>query len=155
MVQKPKKTQKSRKAAVKKRSNEKRLAAADYEALAHFRYRLRLFVAFADENAKKAGLTSQQFQTLLAIKGFSRREPMFVGELAKLMLIKHHTTVELVDRMVRLELLRRTVDANDNRRVLVMLTKKGLRLLEKVAAVNFRHLGSSSRTLSRISRILS
>jgi len=155
MVQKPKKTQKSRKAAVKKRSNEKGLAAADYEALAHFRYRLRLFVAFADENAKKAGLTSQQFQTLLAIKGFSRREPMFVGELAKLMLIKHHTTVELVDRMVRLELLRRTVDANDNRRVLVMLTKKGLRLLEKVAAVNFRHLGSSSRTLSRISRILS
>lgn len=155
MVRKPKKTRKSRKIAVRKRSPEKQLAATDYEALAHFRYRLRLFVAFADENAKKAGLTSQQFQTLLAIKGFSRRKPMFVGELAKLMLIKHHTTVELVDRMVKLELLRRTVDANDNRRVLVTLTKKGLRLLQKVAAVNFRHLGSSSRTLSRISRILS
>ena len=114
-----------------------------------------MFVAFADENAKKAGLTSQQFQVLLAIKGFSRQKPMFVGELAKLMLIKHHTTVELVDRMAKLELLRRTVDANDNRRVLVTLTKKGLRLLEKVASVNFRHLGSSSRTLSRISKILS
>jgi DNA-binding MarR family transcriptional regulator len=79
---------------------------------------------------------------------------MFVGELAKLMLIKHHTTVELVDRMAKLELLRRAVDANDNRRVFVTLTKKGLRLLQKVAAVNFRHLGSSSRTLSKLSRIL-
>lgn len=155
MVRKPQKTQKSRKTTVKKRSDEKGLAAADYEALAHFRYQLRLFVAFADENAKKAGLTSQQFQALLAIKGFSRRKPMFVGELANLMLIKHHTTVELVDRMARLELLRRTVDANDNRRVLVTLTKKGLRLLERVATVNFRHLGSSSRTLSKLSGILS
>jgi len=155
MVRKLKKMHKSQKIAVKKRSHEKGLADADYEALAHFRYRLRLFVAFADENAKKAGLTSQQFQVLLAIKGFSRRKPMFVGELAKLMLIKHHTTVELVDRMAKLELLRRTVDANDNRRVLVTLTKKGLRFLEKVASVNFRHLGSSSRTLSNLSRILS
>lgn len=155
MVRKLKKTRKSQKTAVRKRSDKKDLAAADYEALAHFRYRLRLFIAFADENAKKAGLTSQQYQALLSIKGFSRHQPMFVGELAKLMLIKHHTTVELVDRMVKLELLRRTVDANDNRRVLVTLTKKGLRLLQKVATVNFRHLGSSSRTLSRISRILS
>ena len=154
MVRKPKKTQKPRKTAVRKRSDEKGLLDADYEALAHFRYRLRLFVAFADENAKKAGLTSQQFQVLLAIKGFSRRKPMFVGELAKLMLIKHHTTVELMDRMVKLELLRRTVDANDNRRVLVTLTRKGLRLLEKVAAVNFKHLGSSNRTLSKLSAIL-
>jgi len=47
------------------------------------------------------------------------------------------------------------VDGDDNRRVLVTLTKKGLRFLEKVASVNFRHLGSSSRTLSNLSRILS
>lgn len=155
MVRKKQETQASQKTAIKKRSNQGERAAIDFEALAHFRYRLRLFVAFTDENAKKAGLTSQQYQALLAIKGFSRRKPMFVGELAKLLLIKHHTTVELVDRMIKLELLQRTVDANDNRRVLVTLTKKGLRLLQKVAAVNFKHLGSSNRTLSKLSRILS
>lgn len=155
MVRKKQETQASQKIAIKKRSNQGERAAIDFEALANFRYRLRLFVAFTDENAKKAGLTSQQYQALLAIKGFSRRKPMFVGELAKLLLIKHHTTVELVDRMIKLELLQRTVDANDNRRVLVTLTKKGLRLLQKVAAVNFKHLGSSNRTLSKLSRILS
>ena len=80
---------------------------------------------------------------------------MFVGELAQFLLIKHHTTVELVDRMAKLGLLRRTVDANDHRRVLVTLTKKGHLSLQKVATVNFKHLGSSSLTLSKISRLLS
>src|SRR5437588_11814847 len=95
----------------------------DYEALAQFRYRLRLFLAFSDINAKNAGITSQQYQALLAVKGFSSQTPMSVGELSRLLLIKHHTTVELVDRMVKLGLLQRTVDAHDRRRVLVTLTK--------------------------------
>ena len=68
MVRKPQKTQKPQKTAVRKRSDEKERAAIDFEALAHFRYRLRLFVTFTDENAKNAGLTSQQYQALLAIR---------------------------------------------------------------------------------------
>jgi DNA-binding MarR family transcriptional regulator len=99
--------------------------AIDYEALAQFRYRLRLFLVFSDMKATDAGITSQQYQALLAVKGFSSQTPMFVGELSRLLLIKHHTTVELVDRMVKLGLLRRTADAHDKRRVLVTLTKRG------------------------------
>ena len=127
--------------------------SVDYEALAQFRYRLRVFLEFADTNARKVGLTSQQYQALLTIKGLSGETPMFVGELAGFLLIKHHTAVELVGRMVRLGLLQKTVDASDNRRVLVTLTKKGNLLLRKVAAVNFRHLGTSSLTLSRVTRL--
>jgi DNA-binding MarR family transcriptional regulator len=127
--------------------------SVDYEALAQFRYRLRVFLEFADTNARKVGLTSQQYQALLTIKGLSGETPMFVGELAGFLLIKHHTAVELVGRMVRLGLLQKTVDASDNRRVLVTLTKKGNLLLRKVAAVNFRHLGASSLTLSRVTRL--
>ena len=127
--------------------------SVDYEALAQFRYRLRVFLEFADTNAKKVGLTSRQYQALLTIKGLSGEKPMFVGELARFLLIKHHTAVELVGRMVRLGLLQRTADASDNRRVLVTLTKKGNLLLRKVAVVNFRHLGASSLTLSRITRL--
>ncbi len=127
--------------------------SVDYEALAQFRYRLRVFLEFADTNARKVGLTSQQYQAPLTIKGLSGETPMFVGELAGFLLIKHHTAVELVGRMVRLGLLQKTVDASDNRRVLVTLTKKGNLLLRKVAAVNFRHLGASSLTLSRVTRL--
>ena len=138
-----------------KRSKGNALNTVDYEALAQFRYRLRHFLAFSDVNAKNAGVTSQQYQALLAIKGFSSQTPMFVGELSRLLLIKHHTAVELVDRMVKLRLLQRTVDAKDKRRVLVTLTKRGQLLLQKVAAIHFKHLGSSSRMLRKISKLLS
>jgi DNA-binding MarR family transcriptional regulator len=137
-----------------KRRTANALNTVDYEALAQFRYRLRLFLAFSDIKAKNAGITSQQYQALLAVKGFSSQTPMFVGELSRLLLIKHHTTVELVDRMVKLGLLQRAVDAHDRRRVLVTLTKRGRLLLQRVAAIHFDHLGSSSRTLRKISKLL-
>jgi hypothetical protein len=54
-----------------KRSKANALNTVDYEALAQFRYRLRLFLVFSDMKAKNAGITSQQYQALLAIKGFS------------------------------------------------------------------------------------
>ena len=151
---KRKPAKKTLKAATKKRSKKGASALTDYEALAQFRYRLRLFVAFSDSNAKKAGLTSQQFQALLAVKGFSSQKPMFIGELAKLLLTKHHTVVELVNRIVKLKLLKRSVDSNDNRRVLVTLTNKGHRLVEGIAKVNLRHLRASKLTLSRMSNVL-
>ncbi|MEO8320340.1 MAG: MarR family transcriptional regulator [Bradyrhizobium sp.] len=154
MVRPKQKPQKRQKAAAAKPAKGMPRRAVSYEALAQFRYRLRLFLAFSDTNAKKAGLTSQQYQALLAIKGFAQERPMFVGELAHYLLIKHHTAVELVDRMVKLKLLRRTTDAVDNRRVLVTLTKRGQLRLQKVAATNFKHLGSSSRMLHKISKLL-
>jgi DNA-binding MarR family transcriptional regulator len=138
----------------RKRSDGKAADAVDFEALAQFRYGLRLFLAFSDVNAKNAGVTSPQYQALLAIKGYSRQAPMHVGELSRLLLTKHHTTVELVDRLMKLGLLRRSVDARDKRRVLVTLTKKGQSRLQKVAAIHFKHLGSSSRMLRKISKML-
>lgn len=128
--------------------------AVDYRALAEFRHRLRIFLAFSEVNAGRAGLTSQQYQALLTIKGFGREDAMFVGELARLLLIKHHTAGELIARMTTLGLLTRNVDANDNRRVLVTLTRKGMLRLEKVAAVNFKHLGAASLTFSRLLKLI-
>lgn len=155
MVQpKRRKPPKSSGSAIEKRSNAKTPDVVDYQALSQFRYRLRIFLAFSNANAHNIGLTSQQYQALLAIRGFSSQRPVSVGELAKALLTKHHSTVELVDRMSKLGLLQKTMDANDNRRVLVTLTKKGRLLLRKVAKVNFKHLGSSSLTLSKISKLL-
>ena len=152
---KQRKSLQSDKAESSKRSKANAFNPVDYEALAQFRYTLRLFLAFSDTNAKNAGLTSQQYQALLAIKGFSSQTPMFVGELSRLLVIKHHTTVELVDRMVKLGLLKRMADTQDKRRVQVTLTKRGQLLLQKVATIHFKHLGSSSRMLRKVSKLLS
>lgn len=75
------------------------LSATDYETLATFRYGVRRYLAFAEANARSVGLTSQQHQALLAIKVRTASKPMSIGDLAVELLIKHHSTVELVGRL--------------------------------------------------------
>jgi DNA-binding MarR family transcriptional regulator len=122
----------------------------DYGTLAEFRYQLRKFLAFSEAAAEKAGLTPQQHQALLAIKGFSSTEPISVGDLARFLLVRHHTAVELMDRMTKLGLLSRVVDADDGRRALVKLTRKGEQKLRTLSKIHFEELGSASPALTRI-----
>jgi DNA-binding MarR family transcriptional regulator len=56
------------------------------------------------------------------------------------MLLKHHSTVELVDRLVELDLVSRQPDEADRRRVLLSLTTKGKRLLTKLSAAHLEEL---------------
>jgi DNA-binding MarR family transcriptional regulator len=124
--------------------------AVDFGALAEFRYQLRKFLAFSEDAAGKAGLTPQQYQALLAIKGFSNPDPVSVGDLARYLLVKHHSAVELVDRMTKLGLLGRSVDDSDARRVLVRLTAKGEQKLRNLAKIHFEELRSASPALTGI-----
>ena len=127
-----------------------RARAVDYKALARFRYQLRRFLSFSEAAAQKAGLTPQQHQALLAIKGFSGPDPISVGELAQFLLIRHHTTVELIDRMTKLGLLKRVVDGADSRRVLLKLTTKGELKLRTLSRIHFEELRSASPALAKI-----
>ena len=74
---------------------------ADYQALSDFRYALRRFLAFSSDAAREVGLTPQQHQALLAIMGHPAAVAMTIGMLAERLLLKHHSTVELVDRLDR------------------------------------------------------
>ena len=128
--------------------------AVDYQALARFRYQLRLFLSFREAGAQKAGLTPQQHQALLGIKGFSGPGPASIGDLARFLLIRHHTAVELVNRMTRLGLLSRVVDAEDGRRVLVQLTAKGERKLQALSRTHIEELRSVNRALGKFLRTM-
>ncbi len=105
------------------------LTQADYTSLADFRYLLRHFLAFSEVAAQKAGLTPQQHQALLAVKGFPGRERATIGELAERLNLRHHSVVGLIDRLVSKGLLRRHVDTADRRRVKIELTAKSQGLL--------------------------
>jgi DNA-binding MarR family transcriptional regulator len=124
-----------------------------YETLARFRYELRRFQAFSEAAANRSGLTAHQHQALLAIRGFSSREPISVGDLARYLLIRHHTAVELVDRMVKLKILSRSVDARDGRRVLVQLTKEGELRLRRLSRVHLEELRAIGPTLTKILKL--
>lgn len=130
-----------------------RARLVDYETLARFRYELRRFQAFSEAAANRSGLTAHQHQALLAIRGFSSREPISVGDLARYLLIRHHTAVELVDRMVKLKILSRSVDARDGRRVLVQLTKEGELRLRRLSRVHLEELRAIGPTLTKILKL--
>jgi DNA-binding MarR family transcriptional regulator len=121
---------------------------ADYTALAQFRYELRKFLAFSESAARKEGLTAQQHQALLAIKGFSQDRPLSVGELAKYLLIQNHSAVELVERMTRLGLLLRATDPDDGRRILVRLSADGERRLKRLSKAHLEELSAAGTALS-------
>ena len=125
---------------------------ADYAALAQFRYQLRTFLAFSEAAAQRAGLTAQQHQALLAIKGLAVSDGASVGDIARFLLIRHHTAVELVDRMAKLKLIGRESDPQDARRVLVRLTAKGEQKLRSLSRIHLDELSAAAPALSKILR---
>jgi DNA-binding MarR family transcriptional regulator len=133
-----------------KRQTDGEARAVDYEALAQFRFQLRRFLSFSEAAARNVGLTPQQHQALLAIKGFSSAESLSVGELAEFLLVRHHTAVELVDRMTKLRLIERITDDDDSRRMLVKLTKKGEQKLRMLSKIHLQELQAASPTLTGI-----
>jgi DNA-binding MarR family transcriptional regulator len=113
-----------------------RLTKAEYQMLAAFRYHLRRFLQFSEEAARAVGLTPRQYQALLAIKGFPKRERLTIGELAEQLQIVHHAAVELVDRLSAQSLVERQYDLDDRRKVFVKLSRTGSRILAKLSAAH-------------------
>lgn len=106
---------------------------SDYEALAEFRYQIRRFVRFSERAARAAGVEPQQHQLMLAVKGLPEETPATIGELAERLQIQHHSTVELVDRLVNRGLVSRKRGSEDRRQVMVQLTAKGEKLLRDLS----------------------
>jgi DNA-binding MarR family transcriptional regulator len=122
----------------------------DYRMLSDFRYVIRQFLKFSQDAASGHGLTSRQHQALLAIKGFPGDNPPTIGELAERLAIQHHSTVELVDRLVEAQLIVRTHDPEDRRRVLLDLTDAAEDHLARLSAIHLEELHRLRPTLQRI-----
>ncbi len=117
---------------------EKPLTDDDFEALAAFRAGLRRFLRFSEEAARSAGLTPQQHQLLVAIRGHAGEEPPTIGELAEALQIRHHSAVELVDRVELRGYVSRATSPIDNRRVHVSLTRAGDTVLRQLTDTHRR-----------------
>lgn len=103
------------------------------KTLAEFRYELRRFLHFSESVALEAGLQPQQHQLLLQVAGAADTSPVTIAYAAERLGLKHNSTVELVDRSEREGLLARVADTNDKRRMILRLTGKGKRLLDRLA----------------------
>jgi DNA-binding MarR family transcriptional regulator len=128
----------------------RRVTKKEYEKLAAFRFSLRQFLRFSEMAARSVGLTSQQHQALLSIKGFPDGKVITIGQLAEQLQVAHHTTVELVDRLTLQDLVLREVSAVDRRHVHIKLTDRGVEILEALTWVHREELRRLSRRLNSL-----
>jgi DNA-binding MarR family transcriptional regulator len=126
-----------------------RITSAEYRALAELRYRIRLFLREGDSTALGEGLEPQQYQMLLAIRGLEEGEAATVGTLAERLAIKHHSAVELIDRLEGHGFVRRLRDKQDRRQVRVLLLPRGERALAGVVKERISELRASGDALVR------
>src|SRR4051794_39293001 len=121
----------------------------DFEALLEFRTALRRFNHWSEEQARAVGLTHAQHQLLLAVKGHPGSEPPTIGDVADYLLLRHHSAVELVNRVQAAGLLERNKDAKDARIVRLRLTEDGERCLEKLTSLHLAELGQLAPLLQQ------
>jgi DNA-binding MarR family transcriptional regulator len=105
----------------------------EYQALAEFRYQIRRFLRCSEAAARGAGLEPQQHQLLLAVRGLPDGSSATIGNIAERLQIQHHSTVELVDRLVKRGWVQRRRDGADRRQVMLQLTPKGEKILRELS----------------------
>jgi len=120
------------------------LKSEDYEALGTFRYAMRKFLRFSKEVLAGAKLTPEQYEALLAIKGRAESASINVGDLSERLQVKHHTAVNLIDKLAARKLVARKRSTEDRRQVNIKLTGRGNSVLMKLAAIHRQEMRQRS-----------
>jgi DNA-binding MarR family transcriptional regulator len=101
------------------------------QAMAGYRRAMRQFLAVSETISRAAGVTQQQYQAMLAIAAWTAPH-MTMKDLAEELLLTHHAAVQLVDRLAKAGLARRSPSSVDRRSVELTLTRDGAGLLEEL-----------------------
>jgi DNA-binding MarR family transcriptional regulator len=124
------------------------VSLAGYRKLAEFRYRIRQFLHFSEQAARLSGIEPQQHQLLLAIKGLPEGTRPTVTALSSRLCLRHHSTVELINRLVERGAVIRRHSQEDRREVLVELTPHGEHLLGMLSVLHWEELQNFGPALS-------
>lgn len=128
----------------------RQLTSEDYEDLLAFRASLRRFQHWSEQKAREAGLTPAQHQLLLAIKGHPHGNGPTISDLAGYLLLRHHSTVELVDRAQDAGLVQRFGDDGDGRVIRVRLTADGESRLSQLTPAHLDELEQLAPVLDQL-----
>ena len=125
------------------------VSPAAFRRLAEFRCRIRQFLHFSEDAARSHGIEPQQHQLLLAIKGLPAGTRPTVGALSRRLFLRHHSTVELIDRLVEQKAVARRHSNGDRREVFIELTAHGEELLHRLSILHWQELRDAGPALSR------
>lgn len=126
-----------------------RISPDDYDALASFRYLLRRFLRFSKDFLKENGnLNPEQYEALLAVKAFGPQ--LTISQLSERLQIKHHSAVNIVDRLAERKLITRQKTQTDRRLRNVQLTVKGEKLIEELAMTHRKEMATRSSEMIKV-----
>lgn len=130
-------------------SRRRDLPLAGYRSLSEFRHQVRCFLRYSEDAARAHDIEPQQHQLLLAVKGLPKGKSPTIGELAHRLQIRHHSTVELINRLVESGRIVREHATADRREVLVRLTPEGERILRALSEEHQMELTKTGPKLMR------
>jgi DNA-binding MarR family transcriptional regulator len=119
-----------------------------YRVLAEFRFQIRKFLRFSEDIARQSGLEPQQHQLLLALKGLPEGVRPNITALSGRLCLRHHTTVELVNRLAERGAVVRHHSEADRREVLVEITEQGEELLRRLSDSHWEELKKEGPALA-------
>ena len=125
------------------------MSLAEFRALAEFRHQIRQFLNGSEQASRAAGLEPQQYLFLLALRGLPAGHTATIRELAERMQLRHHSTVEMVNRLERQQLLRRERSRADRRQVILHLTPRAEKILSRLARQRIEEIRTAAPTLVR------
>jgi DNA-binding MarR family transcriptional regulator len=131
----------------KRRRRRREPEGVDYWTLAELRHSIRRFLRARELAAREAGIEPQQYLLLLQVKGLEGRQPATISALADRLQLQHHSTVGLVDRLVRRGWVARRRDSRDRRGVFVELRPAGEAVLRRLALFSIKELKTEGPAL--------
>jgi DNA-binding MarR family transcriptional regulator len=123
------------------------LSLSGYRQLAQFRHHIREFLQFSEQAARSHGIEPQQHQLLLAIKGLPDNIRPTVRALSERLCLRHHSTVELINRSVEHGTVMRRHSEEDRREVLIELTPHGEQILQQLSLLHWQELQTTGPAL--------
>ena len=126
------------------------LTDEQFGRILEFRVALRRFGRFSEEQAANLDMTAAQHQLLLAIRGHGDPSGPTIADVARALLIRHHSAVGLVDRTQDLGLLERRRDEEDHRLVRLHLTPLGHERVNALALAHLKELQELAEVLGAL-----
>ena len=134
------------------RNVDRALSEIEYEALANLRYRIRKFRQFSGKAAEKLGLTRQQHQALLTIKGLGAGGRMSLSALADRLFLSPPEAAELAASLQEAGHI--TIEAKQKRRPVVLLTAQAEELLRRLTSAHLYEIREMAPELMQALRML-
>ena len=126
------------------------LTDEQFARILEFRVALRRFARFSEEQAANLQMTAAQYQLLLAIRGHDDSRGPTIADVARALLVRHHSAVGLVDRTQDLGLLERRRDPDDHRLARLALTPLGHERVNALAVAHFEELRELAEVLGAL-----